>query len=54
MTYSSGIDIRGGVSAILEPDIAKAHFRIKIDKGLESAKTILGKRLDAKIYLIEV
>ncbi len=45
----TGIDIRGGVSAILEPDIAKGSLSDEeIDRGLESAKTILGKRLDAK------
>jgi preprotein translocase subunit SecD len=48
-TIRTGIDIRGGVSAILEPDIAKGSLSDQdIDKGLESAKTILGKRLDAK------
>ena len=45
----TGIDIRGGVYAILEPDIDKTSLSAEeIDKGLESAKTILGKRLDAK------
>ena len=45
----TGIDIRGGVYAILEPDIGKTSLSAEeIDKGLESAKTILGKRLDAK------
>lgn len=45
----TGIDIRGGVSAILEPDIDKGTLSAEeIDKGLESAKTILGKRLDAR------
>jgi len=45
----TGIDIRGGVYAILEPDIDKTSLSAEeIDKGLESAKTILGKRLDAR------
>ncbi|ANW99368.1 preprotein translocase subunit SecD [Thermoclostridium stercorarium subsp. thermolacticum DSM 2910] len=45
----TGIDIRGGIYAVLEPDIDKSSLTDdEIDKGLESAKTILGKRLDAK------
>lgn len=45
----TGIDIRGGVYAILEPDIDKSSLSAEeVDKGLESAKTILGKRLDAR------
>ncbi len=43
----TGIDIRGGVSAILEPDIPEGSFTAEqISKGLESAKTILEKRLE--------
>jgi len=45
----TGIDIRGGVYAVLEPDIDKSSLSAEeIDRGLESAQTILGKRLDAK------
>lgn len=45
----TGIDIRGGVSAILEPDIQQGTFtKEEMAKGLESAKTILDKRLENK------
>jgi len=45
----TGIDIRGGVSAVLEPDIEKGSLTSEeIGKGLDSAKTILDKRLDSK------
>lgn len=45
----TGIDIRGGIYAVLEPDIEEGSLSDEeIDKGLESAKTILGKRLDAR------
>lgn len=45
----TGIDIRGGIYAVLEPDVDKSSFTAEeIDKGLETAKTILGKRLDAR------
>ena len=41
----TGIDIRGGIYAVLEPDVDKSSFTAEeIDKGLETAKTILGKR----------
>ncbi|HEY8499256.1 MAG TPA: protein translocase subunit SecD [Clostridia bacterium] len=45
----TGIDIRGGVSAVLEPDIEKGSLTgEELGKGLSSAKTILDKRLDAR------
>ena len=45
----TGIDIRGGVSAILEPDIQEGSLtKEEISKGLASAKTILDKRLEAR------
>ncbi len=45
----TGIDIRGGVSAILEPYIEEGSLtNEQIGKGLNSAKTILDKRLDNK------
>ena len=45
----TGIDIRGGVSAILEPDIPDNSLTAEqITKGLESAKVILDKRLESK------
>lgn len=45
----TGIDVRGGVSAILEPDIEQGSLTAdEIKKGLESAKVILGKRLDSR------
>ncbi|MDD4297600.1 MAG: protein translocase subunit SecD, partial [Ruminiclostridium sp.] len=45
----TGIDIRGGVSAILEPDIPDNSLTAEqITKGLESAKVILDKRLENK------
>ncbi len=45
----TGIDIRGGVSAILEPDIEEGSLTGEdISKGLNSAKVILDKRLDYK------
>lgn len=45
----TGIDIRGGVSAILEPDIAKSSLTDEeITKGLQSAKVILDKRLESR------
>lgn len=45
----TGIDIRGGVYAMLEPDLEGSTLtEEEIDKGLESAKVILGKRLDAR------
>lgn len=44
----TGIDIRGGVSAILEPDIKETLTSEEISKGLASAKTILDKRLEAR------
>lgn len=45
----TGIDIRGGVSAILEPDIAEGSLTDEeITKGLQSAKVILDKRLESR------
>lgn len=45
----TGIDIRGGVSAILEPGVEEGSLTDEeIDKGLDSAKTILDKRLDSR------
>lgn len=45
----TGIDIRGGVSAILEPDIPEGSFiDQQINDGLESAKVILDRRLENK------
>ena len=45
----TGIDIRGGVSAVFEPDIEKGSLtNEEIGKGLASAKTILDKRLDGR------
>lgn len=45
----TGIDIRGGVSAILEPDIPDGSLTSEqIADGLESAKIILDKRLESK------
>jgi len=45
----TGIDIRGGVSAILEPDVSKGSLSDEeISKGLDSAKAILEKRLEGK------
>lgn len=45
----TGIDIRGGVSAVLEPDIEKGSLSSEeLGKGLSSAKTILEKRLDGR------
>jgi len=45
----TGIDIRGGVSAILEPDVPKGSLSDEeIGKGLDSAKAILEKRLENK------
>ena len=53
-TIRTGIDIRGGVSAILEPDIAKGSLSDQdIDKGLNH-KNNSWKRLDAKNIRIEV
>lgn len=48
----TGIDIRGGVSAVFEPDIEKGSLtNEEIGKGLASAKTILDKRLDGRGFL---
>ena len=45
----TGIDIRGGVSAIFEPDIKKGSLASEeMGKGLASAKMILDKRLDGR------
>jgi len=45
----TGIDIRGGVSAVFEPDIEKGSLTgEELGKGLSSAKTILEKRLDGR------
>jgi preprotein translocase subunit SecD len=45
----TGIDIRGGVSAILEPDIQGGSLTSEeISKGLDSAKIILDKRLEGR------
>lgn len=45
----TGIDIRGGVSAILVPDIVEGSLTDKeISKGLDTAKIILDKRLEAR------
>ncbi len=45
----TGIDIRGGVSAVLEPDIPEGSLTAdQIASGLESAKVILDKRLESK------
>ncbi|NLO38963.1 MAG: protein translocase subunit SecD [Ruminiclostridium sp.] len=45
----TGIDIRGGVSAILEPDVQRGSLtKDEMSKGLASAKTILDKRLESR------
>lgn len=45
----TGIDIRGGVSAILEPDIKDGSLTSEeISKGLDSAKVILDRRLEGR------
>lgn len=45
----TGIDIRGGVSAILEPDISDGKLSAEeISSGLEAAKTVLDRRLENK------